>query len=268
MIGPVGRREARSVHADVELVPRTWLRTAAPLVAVSAALVATGLVVLLVAYRLQVADPLSPPLAALQWFDVSSERNVPTAWSTLLLLGSAVTATLLWLRGRRTDVASAGWLLVAATTSFLALDESLELHERLGSVGSAVVDDRLHFAWVVPGAALTCAVGLLLLHRLRSQPLEVRRRLVVAGAVYLSGALALETLSGAVLRAYGGGGRAYAVVTSAEEGLEMTGASLLLAALLCAHAGLRSSRAAAAGAPLVPSPRAPARRSSRVAPGG
>jgi hypothetical protein len=121
---------------------------------------------------------------------------------------------------------------VAVTCAFLALDESFELHERLGGLGASVADDRLHFAWVVPGAALACVVGLVLLRRLRTQPVQVRRRLVAAGAVYLTGALLLETLSGQVLRWYGAGGKAYTLVTSVEEGLEMAGASLLLAALL------------------------------------
>ena len=116
--------------------------------------------------------------------------------------------------------------------AFLAVDESFELHERLGGFGASVADDRLQFAWVVPGAALACVVGLVLLQRLRTQPAQVRRRLVVAGGVYLTGALVLETVSGQVLRAHGAGGRAYTLVTSVEEGLEMAGASLLLAALL------------------------------------
>ena len=203
----------------------SWTEVAAPLLVVSGIVVLMSLAVTVAAWRLQVAAPGSAPIAALQWFDVSSERNVPTAWSALLLLSCAVTSALLSRGG-------SGWVLVAVTCAFLALDESFELHERLGGVGASVADDRLHFAWVVPGAAVACVVGLLLLQRLRAQPAQVRRRLVLAGAVYLTGALVLETVSGQVLRAHGGGGTAYTLVTSLEEGLEMAGASLLLAALL------------------------------------
>lgn len=206
----------------------SWTRLAAPLLVTSGVVVLLSLAVTVAAWRMQVAAPGSAPIAALRWFDVNSERNVPTAWSALLLLSCAVTAALLAVRGR----GGSGWLLVALTCAFLALDESLELHERLGGLGASVADDRLHFAWVVPGAALAGVVGLLLLRRLRTQPAEVRRRLVVAGAVYLTGALGLETVSGLVLRVHGAGGKAYTLVTSLEEGLEMAGASLLLAALL------------------------------------
>lgn len=210
----------------------SWTRMSAPLLAVSAAVVLLSLTVTVVAWRVQVASPGSAPLGALRWFDVNSERNVPTAWSALLLLASSVTAALLAVRGRGGAVPASGWVLVSVTCALLAVDESFELHERLGGLGAIVADDRLHFAWVVPGAALACVVGLVLLQRLRAQPVEVRRRLVVAGAVYLTGALVLETVSGLVLRAFGEGGKAYTVVTSVEEGLEMAGASLLLAALL------------------------------------
>ena len=206
----------------------SWTRLAAPLLGVSAVVVLMSIAVTVAAWRLQVAAPGSAPVAALQWFDVNSERNVPTAWSALLLLSCATTAALLAVRGW----GGSGWLLVAVTCAFLALDESFELHERLGGLGSSVADDRLHFAWVVPGAALACVVGLVLLRRLRAQPAAVLRRLVLAAVVYLTGALVLETVSGQVLRAYGAGGKAYTLVTSVEEGMEMAGASLLLAALL------------------------------------
>ena len=246
---------------------RTWFGLATPLVSVSALVVLLSVAVTYVAYRVQLADPTSTPIPALRWFDVNSERNVPTAWSALLLLSSSTTAALLAVRGRGASTASSGWLLVSATCAYLALDETFELHERLGGIGDSVAGDRLHFAWVVPGVALAGLVGLVLLQRLRAQPADVRRRLVIAAAVYLSGAIVLETLSGQVLRAYGGGGKAYLVVTAAEEGLEMAGASLLLAALLL----VTRTRAGTPAAPdrPVPRPRAgTAPRPCRARPGG
>jgi hypothetical protein len=196
--------------------------------AVSVLLVATSVAVHYVAYRLQVAAPAESPIAALRWFDVNSERNVPTAWSAALLLASAVLAAVLALRR---DGLGSAWLLVAATAGYLALDESIEIHEWLAPAGSAVAGNALHFAWVIPGAALAAVVGGILLARLRRQPEQVRRRLVIAGGVYLTGALLLEALSGIVLR-YLGPREMYIAVTAAEELCEMLGASLLLATVV------------------------------------
>jgi hypothetical protein len=220
----------------------SWAELARPLLLVSAAVVLMSLAVTVAAWRLQVAAPGSAPIAALRWFDVNSERNVPTAWSALLLLACSVVSALLAVRGRGSAVPGSGWVLVSVTCAFLAVDESFEVHERLGGLGATVADDRLHFAWVVPGAALATVVGLVLLRRLRAQPVQVRRRLVAAGAVYLTGALVLETASGQVLLAFGAGGKAYTLVTSVEEGLEMAGASLLLAALLVQLAQAKPGR--------------------------
>ncbi len=133
-------------------------------IGVSALLVIASVAIHYLAYRLQVANPGSAPIAALKWFDVNSERNVPTAWSALLLLACVVVAASLALRRRDAD---RGWLLVGATAGYLALDESLELHERLGPIGAAVTGNALHFAWVVPGALAAAIAGALLVVRLR-----------------------------------------------------------------------------------------------------
>jgi hypothetical protein len=102
---------------------------------------------------------------ALRWFDVNSERNVPTAWSTLLLLAGAAAAAALAHEGRRSSRPGTGWLLVASTAALLALEEWLELHERLGGAGEAVARDALHFAWVClapcwpPRSGSSCSPG-------------------------------------------------------------------------------------------------------------
>lgn len=204
----------------------TVVRVALAAMAVSAALVVASVTTRYVAYRIQVGAPGSEPIAALRWFDVNSERNVPTTWSVALLLGAAVVAAVVAARRRRP--ADGVWWAVAAVAAYLALDEWFELHERLGDVGEAIGGSVLHFAWVIPAVVVAGVVGVVLLRLFADQPAIVRRRLVVAGLVYLFGALGLETVSGLVLREQGAAAL-YLVVTAAEELCEMVGASLLLA---------------------------------------
>lgn len=199
-----------------------WLRRAALPLAVSAVLVAVGL-----AARLTVGTTEPAPLA-LRLLDVNRERNLPTAWSVALLLGCCAAAVRLGRQRRRE-----GWGLVAAVAALMALDEGVRLHERTEALGRVLAGDALHFAWVVPGALAAGTVLLALVRALRGAPRVLRRRLGLAGALYLTGALLVETVSGVVLDVVGRG-VVYALANAVEEGLEMTGASLALAALLVA----------------------------------
>ncbi len=107
-----------------------WLRCSAGPLAGSVVVVAISLAVRLLAHRLQVADPGSPPIAALRLFDVNSERNVPTAWSVALLLSAVALAGSLAVVEDRSR--AGGWALVTLVSAALALDEWFALHERLG----------------------------------------------------------------------------------------------------------------------------------------
>lgn len=207
-------------------MPSHWTRRAAIPLAVSALLVAVGLVARLVG--LQLLEPDVPAPLALRLLDVNRERNLPTAWSVGLLLAGA------WSAARLARQHVRAWWLLVAVLLVMAADEGVQVHERADALGRVLAGDALHFAWVVPGALAAGAVGLLLLRGLRTVPVRVRRRLVVAGVPYLSGALLVEALSGTVLDTVGRG-VLYALLNAVEEGLEMTGACLLLAALLSAR---------------------------------
>lgn len=160
-----------------------------------------------------------PAPLVLRVLDVNRERNVPTAWSVALLLAGA------WAAARLAREQVRGWWLLAALLLARAADEAL------------------HFAWVVPGALASAVAALLLLRSLHGVPALVRRRLAVAAVVYLGGALLVEALSGLVLDTVGRS-LVYALCNGLEEGLEMTGACLLLGALLLARGPVREPGAA------------------------
>jgi hypothetical protein len=225
------RRPSRSPPAKVALV----------LLLVAGLLIALSLASHYGAYRAEVAQPGSTQVAAwkavMRLFDVNSERNVPTWFSSMLLIGCAVLAGLLAVLLRRAGGRDAGhWAALAAVLSLLSLDEVAGLHERLGGPAAEVLGDAtrgaLHFAWVVPGVVLALVVGLAFARFVVRLPPGTRRLVVAAAAMYLTGAVALEAVGGIVLEAQGH--RAgYLLVTAAEEGLEMAGSVLLLYAGMC-----------------------------------
>ena len=232
------RRPARSPAARAALL----------LLAVACLLVALSLATRYGAYRAEVAGTGRGQVSAwktvMKLFDVNSESNVPTWFSSLLLFGDAFLAGLVAAIVRRAGGRDARhWAGLAALLSLLSLDETAALHERLQIPAAALLGGPsgglLHFAWVLPGALLALVVGTAFVGFVARLPGPTRRLVVAAGAVYLGAAAGLESVSGVVLEAHGDRA-AYLLVTAAEEGLEMAGGVLLLYAFLrllrlCAH---------------------------------
>lgn len=211
-------------------------RVCLPLGIVAAVLVLLGPVL---RHRAAVRRRTDPGESALlpTLFDVNTEANVPTWFAASLWVLAAVAALTvavgapgLTARRRR------GWYGFAAVLTLMSLDEAASLHERLlGDAGiqllGADAGGLLHFTWVVPGAIVAAILVTALFGTVWSMPVRSRALVLLAGAVFLGGALGAEAASGWALERHGDA-RAYVLLTSLEEGAEMTGALLLLAALL------------------------------------
>ena len=186
------------------------------------------------------ADPVWEDLVDL--FSLSYEANLPTWYSSALLLACAAGLAHL-ARAAGADRLRWNWAALAALFLYFSIDEAVQLHERLNALYD--LPGLLYFGWVIPAAAFTAGVGLAFLPFLRALPAATRRSFLVAGAVYVSGALLMELPLGLYTSAHGDAGLGYALIDFVEESLEITGATLFLLAVL-RHAGAR---------PAAPSPR-------------
>lgn len=191
-------------------------------------------------------------------FDLDEEAGPAAFFSSLALLACAGAAAMV--AGATADrTLRRFWILVAAIAAFLAVDEAIGIHEKFGVIGDMVTSGRGIFTiswWVIYPFALApfITIGVPGLLRLDS---ETRLRLMLAGAVFVIGAVGFEILEsaardafvtahglrqgdaidwdayGAALKALGG---VYQQQQSAlaliEETLEMTGAALALRAIL------------------------------------
>ena len=212
-------------------------RVTVVLLAMSVCLVLASLATRYLAYRAEVDARGSAEawVAVMTLFDVNSETNIPTWFSTALLLtGSLVLGAVAVMVRRAGGRDWTRWLTAAGVLSVLSMDEASALHERLGGPADAVFGGRIgHFAWVVPGLLLAVAVAVPFFGFLVRLPASIRQHLLGAGATFLAGAVAMEAVSGVLLDAYGDRA-AYLLVTAVEEGLEMAGAVWLIhAALAC-----------------------------------
>jgi hypothetical protein len=180
--------------------------------------------------------------------DLNSENTLGTWFSTFVLAGAAVVAGLLAERDGRTN--HRGWRTIAVMLTAASIDEVATLHELVGGAlrRSLDLDGVFLYAWVLPAGLIVAVLAGSLLPFLLRLPRPGGQLLIIAGLIYVLGALGLELAEG-WLDARHMGNVATAILTGIEEAMEMGGVLLALSALL-GHAGeLRISLPGPAVAP-------------------
>jgi hypothetical protein len=175
-------------------------------------------------------------LGTIDTFNMNYENNVPTFFSTMLLVACAAVLAVVARRpgGARREARYWGWL--AAIFLFLALDEDASIHELwIGPIQYFLpMDGLFYFAWVIPYGIALLFIGGLYLRFVLGLPEPMRRLTLAAGALYVGGAFVLEMIGGWYLSVIAGGDVdfAYSIIVAVEEFLEMSGSILFLYALL------------------------------------
>ena len=117
---------------------------------------------------------------------------------------------------------------------YLSFDEAFEVHEKwstpLRTYFNAV--GFFHFAWVIPAIAFLLIFVLAYLRFLMNLPVSTRRLFLIAGALFVGGAIGLEMFSGYYKSYYGSYNIPFSMITTAEEFLEMLGIVVFIHALM------------------------------------
>lgn len=131
-------------------------------------------------------------------FDLDSERNIPTFYTGILLLGISIAA--LRLRQRtKGSLRRTFWTVIAVFFIYWAFDEVFILHERLAQP----IRDLLHIgagsffyhAWVLVAMVLIGLVGIFVIinSHLKSHPLTKKQlKFLTILLLYMSGIVVLE----------------------------------------------------------------------------
>ena len=177
--------------------------------------------------------------ALLTKLSLSYEGNVPTWLSSSVLLLCALAAGAIaharppWHRH---------WWGIAAILMWMSIDEAVELHEHLG--GHIEASGIFYYDWVIPAAGILAVLAVIYTPFLRALDPRSRMRLVIAGAIYVGGALVMELPLGNWAEQHGTDGLGYGLIDWVEETMEMVGASLALVALVAHRDEMPESRAA------------------------
>ena len=148
-----------------------------------------------------------------QLFELDEENNLPTWFSSFLLLNNAAIS---WLISSTAKTKKRHWQVLAVRFLLLAIDEVAGLHETFYSS----IDDN----WTIYAAPLVLIIGAAYLQFLISLPRKTAYWFCLSGFLYVGGALGIEWLA----QDMDEDSFSYALAVAVEEGAEIAGALLFL----------------------------------------
>lgn len=159
---------------------------------------------------------------------LSYEANLPT-WHASMLAFVCALLLFAWARVRERDRLATR--LLGLGFLVISLDELVGMHEML-SVPFQFDSPLLHFGWVVPAGGLVLALGAAYLPFLRHLPRRTAARCILAGGLYVVGAVGMDIPLGAWAAEHGDDDLGYALIDWFEETLEIAGMTLFACTLL------------------------------------
>jgi hypothetical protein len=185
-----------------------------------------------------------------EFADLAQELSLGTWIASLLLLATGALAGISGVADDREGGRwRRNWYALGALLAFMSLDEVAVVHERVADLTRRALDTSgaFHFAWTIPAAVIVVVFAVAQARFVRGLPAPTRRRLLLAGAVFVGGAMGLELVESAVYTSAGNVMTAtFDVLSAVEEVLELTAVSL---ALLTLAEHLLASQAAVRIAP-------------------
>ena len=168
-------------------------------------------------------------------FFLDGEGNVPAIFSTWLFLLNAVIFLIVWKAAGRSGDSHKIWLFLSSVFVFLALDESISIHERLidplrQALGATGI---FYYAWIIPygvGVVLLAIIAIPVFWRMQKR---IRFWFGLSAATYLVATIGLEMISGKYLVMMNEQKDiVWIFMVTLEESLEMVGLIILVYAQL------------------------------------
>jgi hypothetical protein len=167
-------------------------------------------------------------------FNFDFENNIPTWYSSFqMLIAASLMALIASWKVQIKDKYRIHWSILGILLLLMSLDETASIHERFTQPlqSSLKLGGLLHFSWLILGLAIVAGFIIFYLKFFFSLDRKTKVKILIAGAIYLAGALGSELIGGVIFETYGDSVQ-YAIVTTVEEMLELFGIALLINTLL------------------------------------
>jgi len=171
----------------------------------------------------------------LQMVDLDQEANLPTLFSSAILLISAFLFYLLSrIEKQSNNKDRPFWLGLTFIFIFLGFDESAKIHENLGDLSEHFVEATgyLHYPWVISYSLLVLILGFVYIRFFWTMKRKVFFSFMGAAFIFLSGAVGFELLGAKEASLHGSDTILYCTLYTIEESLEMFGVIYLISILL------------------------------------
>src|SRR5215216_6187006 len=169
----------------------------------------------------------------LRWFDLHEETNLPTWYAaTNLLICAGLLAFIAWSHRRLGTARATAWAGLSLIFCYLSLDEATMIHETmleplvLRVASGARWEGYWSYPWVIAGIGLVLLVSALYLRFLFELPRRTRVLFLIAGALYVGGALGVEIITARYDAVYGMATLGYSLWVMLEEAAELSGVAL------------------------------------------
>lgn len=175
------------------------------------------------------------PALLLDTLSVNAELTIPTWFSVaILLIAAALLLTIAATKRAHRDSSTIYWLGLGLIFLYLSIDEGVAIHEIFGDPLQQTFHTSgfLAFGWQIIAAPLVILFGLVYLRFLFRLPSRIRNLLIVAGVLYVGGALAGDAVGANLWDTSGGITLTYLAMGTVEELMEMVGVVVFIYALL------------------------------------
>lgn len=176
----------------------------------------------------------SPEL--IQQFNVDGEYTIPSLFSSFsLLFCSLLLGKIAYEKWQVQDKYAGKWIGLSVIFFYLALDETISLHEQLIHPLRDALNATgiFYYTWVIPGLILVFIVALIYWQFCLSLPQKIKYLFFIAAIFYVGGGIGMEMVGGYYASLYDTNNFVYEMLVTIEELFEMLGVVVFIYGLLC-----------------------------------